>query len=77
MKGRWLPIDIKQNKKLKKEFKSQEDVLLNTRKAAKIAGATPIDRPEDCEIHSKDGSVYVALTNNSVSRPIAKCTAGP
>ena len=27
--------------------------------------ATPMDRPEDCEVHPFDGSIYLTLTNNS------------
>lgn len=64
-KGRWLPLDLKLNPSLQGAgFKSQADVLIDTRKAAQIAGATPMDRPEDCEVHPLDGSVYIAFTNN-------------
>ncbi len=64
--GRWLPLDLKRSEALRKEgFKSQAEVLLETRKAAKAVNATPIDRPEDCEVHPLDGILYVALTNNS------------
>ncbi len=64
--GKWLPLDLARNEKLKSAgFKTQAEVLMRTREAAKAAGATPIDRPEDCEVHPLDGSVYVALTNNS------------
>lgn len=64
--GRWLPLDFARNKALAAAgFQSQADVLLRTREAAKAAGATPLDRPEDCEVNPIDGSVYVSLTNNS------------
>jgi len=65
-KGTWLPLDLKRNPALSKAgFKSQAEVLRRTREAAKAVGATPLDRPEDCEIHPRDGSVYLALTNNT------------
>lgn len=64
-KGRWIPLDIEQNKALKESgFKSQAEVLQDTRRAAGAVKATPVDRPEDCEIHPRDGSIYVAFTNN-------------
>ncbi len=65
-KGVWIPLDLKRTSAIAKAgFKNQGEVMLRTREAAKAAGATPIDRPEDCEIHPLDGSLYVALTNNA------------
>jgi secreted PhoX family phosphatase len=64
--GKWLPLDLARSPKLKDAgFHTQADVLLDTRKAAKALGATPLDRCEDCEIHPLDGTLYVAMTNNS------------
>jgi hypothetical protein len=40
-------------------------VLADARAAALALRATPVDRPEDIEIHPKDGSIFVALTNNT------------
>src|SRR5262249_55730700 len=56
--GKWLPLDLELSPELKKAgFKDQAHVLLETRAAATALKATPIDRPEDCEVHPKDGSL--------------------
>ena len=46
-------------------FENQADVLLNTRLAADIAGATTMDRPEWGAVDPNTGEVYFTLTNNS------------
>jgi hypothetical protein len=71
--GKWIALDYDSNQALQEAknsedellFKSQADVLADARAAALAVRATPVDRPEDIEVNPKDGSVFIALTNNT------------
>ncbi len=64
IKGQWLPLDIRKNRILQKNFKSQQEVLIYAHQSAEFIGATPQDRPEDIEVHSKTGEIFITLTKN-------------
>lgn len=63
-KGEWISLDINDQPTLKKNFKDQTDIQIFMREAAKMVGATPLDRPEDIEFDPLTGNVLVTLTNN-------------
>lgn len=69
--GQWLPLDINDKSFLKAclaagvAFADQGDVLINTRLAADVVGATKMDRPEWGAVNPDNGEVYFTLTNNT------------
>jgi secreted PhoX family phosphatase len=61
--GYWIPLVL--DGKSRVPGMGLDEVLVFTRLAADIAGATKMDRPEDFERNPVTGKVYVALTNNT------------
>ena len=62
--GKWLALDWEKQPLLKSKFKDQTEVLIRAREAAKLLGATALNRPEDIEIDPITGNIFVSLTNN-------------
>ncbi|MDO6737432.1 PhoX family phosphatase [Wenyingzhuangia sp. 2_MG-2023] len=62
--GIWLALDWENQPVLKEKFKDQTEVLVRAREAAKLLGATELNRPEDIEIDPVTGNIFVSLTNN-------------
>jgi secreted PhoX family phosphatase len=64
-RGRWMPLSHGQGPLTAANgFADQGEVLVKTRQASDLLGATKMDRPEWIDI-DKQGWVYCTLTNNS------------
>jgi secreted PhoX family phosphatase len=69
--GDWLRLDVNDPEFRARAaaanvvFADQGDLLLNTRLAADVVGATRMDRPEWGAVDPRTGQVYMTLTNNS------------
>lgn len=61
--GEWLELSM-DNPILAANFSSLAELLVNTRAAADLVGATPMDRPEWGAVNPANGEVYMTLTNN-------------
>lgn len=73
--GTWIPLVVDGESKV--PGMAVDEVLVFTRLAADLVGATKMDRPEDVERNPVTGTVYIALTNNTARTPEQRDEANP
>jgi len=62
----WLPLRFDEGPLTEENgFTDQGDLLIQTRRAADLVGATPMDAPEGIASNPRTGSLYIALSENS------------
>lgn len=81
-RGEWRPLVWNEAGELgpRNGFSSQGDVVIRCREAARLVGATALDRPEDVAVHPTDGRVYLACTQNpgrDIERDAASAAVNP
>lgn len=65
-RGHWLALTHGENGlTADKGFANQAEILIKTRQAADVVGATRMDRPEWIAVNPQTGEVFATLTNNS------------
>jgi uncharacterized protein len=81
--GTWLPLDFADPAFRAAAdtagvvFADQGDVLINTRLAADVVGATKMDRPEWAAVNPLTREVYITLTNNTARTAAQVDAANP
>jgi uncharacterized protein len=63
--GNWIPLVFGTGANVAPTFDNQADVCMRTRRAAALAGATKMARPEDIEVNPVTKKVYICLTGNN------------
>lgn len=62
-RGSWELLSL-ENPKLKGAFYDSTDLMIRTREAAKLVGATPLDRPEACAQDPLSKAIFLNCTMN-------------